>query len=261
MLSSALMLCFALFVALFVSTYSREEREVEEPSKNPQMKKLWNVAQTAMRERKPLRAEKALLTILKFDEKNAAAYNRLGILYAREKYFKEAIDCFEIAQSLDNNASSLHNVGLIYYETGKYEQAATAFQQAIDLEGDQPARYIALAKALEKLGKRKQAIEALENAYSFDPNISVLRHMLEFYENINDEENIEKVKARIAELQESSAKPKRTSRKTVKTKATRSTKKAATESKTIKRPKTATAIPVSGDKNKRTTLSKSRKIS
>ena len=48
-----------------------------------------------------MKAEKALLTILKFDEKNAAAYNRLGILYAKEKHYKEAIECFEIAQSLE----------------------------------------------------------------------------------------------------------------------------------------------------------------
>ena len=105
----------ALFTIFRISL--REPRDVEEEEEeannDPQIKKLWGVAQSAMRERKPLKAEKALLTILKFDEKNAAAYNRLGILYAKEKHFKEAIECFEIAQSLDNNASSLHNVGLI----------------------------------------------------------------------------------------------------------------------------------------------------
>ena len=51
-----------------------------------------------MRERKPLRAEKALLAILKIDEKNAAAYNRLGILYAKGQKFDEAIECFEKAR-------------------------------------------------------------------------------------------------------------------------------------------------------------------
>ena len=258
MLSAVVILCFAFITIFFVSTYDREEHEEVVPPKSPQMKKLWNVAQTAMRERKPLKAEKALLTILKFDEKNAAAYNRLGILYAHEKHFKEAIECFEIAQSLDNNASSLHNVGLIYYETGKYEQAAMAFQQAIDLEGDQPARYIALAKALEKLGKRKQAIEALENAYSFDPNITVLRHMLEFYENIEDEENIEKVKAKIEELQTKNAKPTRAARKTVKLKPVRATKKPAEESKTIKRPADVKEKVAS---KRRLGLSKTKKIS
>jgi tetratricopeptide (TPR) repeat protein len=154
-----------------------------------------------MRERKPLKAEKALLSILQLDDRNAGAYNRLGILYAKEKKYKEAVECFEIAQSLDNNASSIHNVGLIYYETGKYEKAAQAFAQAIDIEGDQPGRHVAYAKALEKLGERTKAIEALETAYSLSPSTVVLRHILEIYESSNDTENAEKTRKRIEDLQ------------------------------------------------------------
>ena len=203
MLAAILILLLTLFIIFYISTKEphSDEEDSEDLSKNPQMKKLWSLAQTAMRERKPLKAEKVLLTILKFDEKNAAAYNRLGILYAREKHFKEAIECFEIAQSLDNNASSLHNVGLIYLETGKYEKAEMAFAQAIELEGDQPGRYIAHAKALEKLGQRNKAIEQLETAYSLNPTTVILRHMLELYENNNDEEGVANTKRRIDELQ------------------------------------------------------------
>ena len=54
--------------------------------------KLWDIAHLSMRENRFLRAEKALLTILKIDEKNAAAYNRLGILYAKQKEYRDAID-------------------------------------------------------------------------------------------------------------------------------------------------------------------------
>ena len=203
MLAAILILLLTLFIIFYISTKEphSDEEDSEDLSKNPQMKKLWSLAQTAMRERKPLKAEKVLLTILKFDEKNAAAYNRLGILYAREKHFKEAIECFEIAQSLDNNASSLHNVGLIYLETGKYEKAEMAFAQAIELEGDQPGRYIAHSKALEKLGQRNKAIEQLETAYSLNPTTVILRHMLELYENNNDEEGVANTKRRIEELQ------------------------------------------------------------
>ena len=99
---------------------------------------------------KYLRAEKALLTILRVDEKNATAYNRLGILYAKQKAYKDAIECFEIAQSLEPSASSLHNVGLIYYETENYEKASLAFEQALEMEDDLAARYIAYAKVQEK---------------------------------------------------------------------------------------------------------------
>ena len=172
----------------------REEKSVKYAA---QMKRLWQVAQTAMKERKPFRAEKALLTILKFDEKNAAAYNRLGILYAKEQKYDEAVECFEIAQSLDNNPASIHNAGLIYFETGAYEKAEMAFQQAIALEGDVPARYIALARAEEKLGRPKKAVDALESAYELDPKITILKQIQEIYEGSGDTESATATAARI----------------------------------------------------------------
>ena len=76
--------------------------------------KLWDIAHQGMRENRFLRAEKALLTILKIDERNAAAYNRLGILYAKQKEYRDGIDWFEIASSIEATPSSLHNLGLIY---------------------------------------------------------------------------------------------------------------------------------------------------
>ena len=192
------MIVFTVYLSFFFN-FEPKKKEVEEksPKYTAQMKKLWQIAQTAMKERKPFKAEKALLTILKFDEKNAAAYNRLGILYAKSKKYDEAVECFEIAQSLDNNPASIHNVGLIYLETGAYEKAEMAFSQAIELEGDVPSLYIALAKAEEKLGKFKKAIASLENSYELDPNVSTLRQMLAIYEKTNDAEAITAMAARI----------------------------------------------------------------
>lgn len=194
---------FAIFIftVYLIFFFPLEPRAKKEEQKSPkytaQMKKLWQIAQTSMKERKPFRAEKALLTILKFDEKNAAAYNRLGILYAKGQKYDEAVECFEIAQSLDSNPASIHNVGLIYLETGAYEKAAMAFEQAIALEGDVPARYIALAKAEEKLGRTKKAVEALENAYELDPKVTTLRQILALYEAAEDTEAATMMTARI----------------------------------------------------------------
>ena len=131
--------------------------------------KLWEIAHQGMRENKMLRAEKALLTILKIDEKNAAAYNRLGILYAKQKEYKDAIDCFEIASSIEKSASSLHNLGLIYYETSNYQKAAVAFEEALILEDDLAARHIAYAKVQEKMGNNKKMIAELERAAELEP--------------------------------------------------------------------------------------------
>lgn len=198
----------AVFAIILVTIYlcfffplspKKVEKEEKSAKYTAQMKKLWQIAQTSMKEHKPSRAEKALLTILKFDEKNAAAYNRLGILYAKGQKYDEAVECFEIAQSLDNNPASIHNAGLIYLETGAYEKAAMAFNQAIALEGDVPSRYIALAKAEEKMGNTKKAIEALENAFELDPKVTTLRQILAIYEATGDTEAATVTSARIEE--------------------------------------------------------------
>jgi len=145
--------------------------------------RLWEIAHHGMRENRFLRAEKALLTILKIDEKNAAAYNRLGILYAKQREYRDAIDCFEIASSIEPSASSLHNLGLIYYETENYQKAATAFEQAIKLEDSLAARHIAYAKVLEKLGNDKLMLQELEKAAELEPNVETYMLLANSYES------------------------------------------------------------------------------
>lgn len=149
------------------------------------LERLWEIAHEAAADNKFLRAEKALLTILRVDERNATAYNRLGIIYARQKSFADAIECFEIAQSLEPGASSLHNVGLIYFETGHYEKAALAFEQALEMEEDVATRHIAYAKVQEKLGNTKRMIRALERAVELDPIPQTLRILADSYERDN----------------------------------------------------------------------------
>jgi tetratricopeptide (TPR) repeat protein len=146
------------------------------------LERLWDVAQESLRDKKYLRAEKALLTILRVDERNATAYNRLGILYAKQQAFKDAIECFEIAQSLEPSASSLHNVGLIYYETKQYEKAALAFEQALAMENDLASRYVAYAKVQEKLGHIKKMIDALEEAVKLDETPQTLNILADAYD-------------------------------------------------------------------------------
>lgn len=168
---------------------SMEDARLELPARlSDRMEKLWGNAQEALREKKYLRAEKALLTILRVDERNATAYNRLGILYAKQQAFKDAIECFEIAQSLEPSASSLHNVGLIYYETGDYIKAGLAFEQALEMENDLSARHIAYAKVQEKLGNEKKMIESLERAVEIDPIPQTLNILADAYERVGQGE-------------------------------------------------------------------------
>src|SRR5690242_5117209 len=180
------MLGILLVVAFGVWAILRRQTATEVAADIPlkiseKLERLWEVAQESLREKKYLRAEKALLTILRVDERNATAYNRLGILYAKQRAYEDAIECFEIAQSLEPSASSLHNVGLIYYETKKYEKAALAFEQALNLESDLAARHVAYAKVQEKLGQTKKMIEALERAVELEPNPQSLNILADAY--------------------------------------------------------------------------------
>ncbi len=171
--------------------------------------KLWDITHQSMRENKLLRAEKALLTILRIDQKNAAAYNRLGILYAKQKEFKDAIDCFEIASTLEASASSLHNLGLIYYETGEYAKSVIAFQKALDYEDELAARHIAYAKALEKVGEEKKMLAELEKAAELEPNRETLELLRDAYDAKDMQDEMESVQKRLDKLITPAGKSKR----------------------------------------------------
>lgn len=171
--------------------------------------KLWDIAHQGMRENRFLRAEKALLTILKIDEKNAAAYNRLGILYAKQKEYRDAIDCFEIASSIEATPSSLHNLGLIYYETENYEKAGIAFEQALRLEENLAARHVAYAKVNEKLGNEKLMFQALERAVELEPNKETYSLLQKAYEERSMQAEADMIGEKLKKLIVPAGRPKR----------------------------------------------------
>ncbi len=171
--------------------------------------KLWDIAHQGMRENRFLRAEKALLTILKIDQRNAAAYNRLGILYAKQKEYKDAIDCFEIASSIESTPSSLHNLGLIYYETENYEKAAVAFEQALKLEDELAARHIAYAKVQEQLGNDKLMMQELEKAAELEPNKETYKLLHKAYLDEDMQLEADQVEQKLKKLIVPSGRPKK----------------------------------------------------
>ncbi|MDO4271878.1 MAG: tetratricopeptide repeat protein [Candidatus Saccharibacteria bacterium] len=181
-------------VAILVMVWKTANPDVSvRPSKlESQLDKLWDISFGAIKDKKYLRAEKALLTILRADERNARAYNRLGILYAKQQQYNDSIECFEIAQSLEPSASSLHNVGLIYLEVGQLEKAQQAFEQALQIEGDVASRHIAYAKVLERLGDTKKMIAELETAVNLERNPQSLGILADALERTGDADRADK---------------------------------------------------------------------
>ena len=157
------------------------------------LQRLWDDAFESLKDNKFLRAERALLTILKFDERNAGAYNRLGILYAKQRSFEHSIECFEIAHSLEPNASTLHNLGLVYMEVGEYQKAAHTLESAIEQEDDVPTRYIAYAKVQEKLGNDAKMVESVEKAAKLQPNKQTYMLVMDAYKKVGRDEDAAKI--------------------------------------------------------------------
>ncbi len=208
------MYAIILLIILALIVYRNERFSAREIAVVPRrlgdrLNKLWEIAHLGMRENRLLRAEKALLTILKIDEKNAAAYNRLGILYAKQREYKDAIDCFEIASSIEPSASSLHNLGMIYYETENYEKAGTAFEQALKLEDSLAARHIAYAKVQEKMGNDKLVLQELEKASELEPNPETFLLLEKAYESRGMTQEATAIKRRLDKLVLPVGQPKR----------------------------------------------------
>jgi len=170
-----------------------EAEELVTKKVGDRLQKLWDDAFLSLKENKFLRAERALLTILRFDERNAGAYNRLGILYAKQRNFEHAIECFDIAHSLEPNASTLNNLGLVYMEVGEYQKAAHTLETAMQDEDDVPERYIAYAKVQEKLGNEKRMVEALEHAAKLQPNRQTYTLVADAYRKVGRDEDAKKI--------------------------------------------------------------------
>ncbi|QWQ32704.1 hypothetical protein KOY48_02690 [Candidatus Minimicrobia naudis] len=102
---------------------------------------------------------------------------------------------------MEPSASSLHNVGLIYYETENYEKASLAFEeQALEMEDDLAARYIAYAKVQEKIGNTKKVINALEKAVELEPIPQTLKILAEAYDNAGQAELAEELRKKATKM-------------------------------------------------------------
>lgn len=179
---------------VYISNQTEEQaEELVTKRVGDRLQRLWDDAFDSLKDNKFLRAERALLTILRFDERNAGAYNRLGILYAKQRSFEHSIECFEISHSLEPNASTLHNLGLVYMEVGEFQKAAHTLESAMTEEDDVPTRYIAYAKVQEKLGNEKKMVESLEKAAKLQPNRQTYMLVMDAYRKVGRDEDAAKI--------------------------------------------------------------------
>ena len=89
---------------------------------------------------------------------------------------------------------------MIYYETNKLDKALLAFEQALEMESNVPARYIAYAKVQEKLGHIKKAIQALEKALQIERTPQALRTLADVYQANNQQDKADALRHEVQTL-------------------------------------------------------------
>lgn len=182
-------LLLILLIGLGVVFYKHPSERINEATAKAlsNLDRFWQIAQTALIEQKYIKAEKALLTILKVDDRNANAYNRLGIVYAKQGNTDDAITSFATAQAIESSATNLHNLGLIYYNIANYTKAEEAFTQALEIDNAPALRYIALAKVKEKLGDYFAMTELLEQAVKLESTPQNLKLLAIAYDRVGQD--------------------------------------------------------------------------
>ena len=103
------------------------------------------------------------------------AYNYLGYMWAdRGEQLEEAGTLIKKAVELDpENAAYLDSLGWWYFKTGKFEEAKKELSRAVEIMGAEEDATVLdhLADAVEKLGKKDEAVKLWKRALKLDSDI------------------------------------------------------------------------------------------
>lgn len=120
-------------------------------------------------------ADKWLTQSVELNPKDAVAQYFLGRAKYNEKYFEEAIRCFEACLKLDpKNAKAEENLGLVYERSGRIEDALAAYRAAIAANTASGSKdfeaYVDLGIFLADNQRTTEAISYLRQAVEMAPD-------------------------------------------------------------------------------------------
>lgn len=174
----------------------------QSPDSGGQRKQLFETGEQAMRQGRLAEAEKAFQQIVAETPQDVGAHGNLGVIYMREKKWKQALRELEIAEKLAPQVPGIRlNIGLAYYRQGEYGKAIAPFQSVLR---DQPD----LAQARHLLGlcylfeeRYGDAVGALEGLWpSSDSDLSYLYVVAVAAGNAGRHDLEEKALARLMEI-------------------------------------------------------------
>ena len=99
---------------------------------------------------------------LDLEPDNSQAWSNLGVLYAAQGRFEEAINSFEHSLEINDNDEVWNNHGTALFSLGKYEEALNSFNRAIDLNQENVQAWAGKGSAHNFLEDYNEAINSLE---------------------------------------------------------------------------------------------------
>ena len=113
------------------------------------------------------------------DIKAANEWKEKGNAFVKEQKYKEALDCYTKAIICNPKEPILYsNRSAMYCNLEEYELSLKDAEKAMKLNPDYKKPYLRKGKALEKLNRKKEALEVYELGLQKDPNDAQLRQAL-----------------------------------------------------------------------------------
>jgi tetratricopeptide (TPR) repeat protein len=137
---------------------------------DPKSDAAWNLLGTAEAEAgggaAAIEAFRRAVDLAPDDARYAA---NLGAACARQERWAEAAEAYERAMTLEPTASSALRLGSVYRRLRRPEQALGAFTRARDLGDATPATWLGMALALDEIGRRDEALRAVDAGLAKNP--------------------------------------------------------------------------------------------
>ncbi len=104
-------------------------------------------------------------TVVRDNPQSAFMHNNLGIVYAEEGQWEQALDAFKKAISLNPEEAHFYfSIAPVYFESGLLNESVKAYRRAIELNPEFAEAYFNLAGVYAHLGEEENIREMLNHA-------------------------------------------------------------------------------------------------
>ncbi|MBU2025739.1 MAG: tetratricopeptide repeat protein [Patescibacteria group bacterium] len=113
--------------------------------------------------------------IIQYNPQSLRVWNNLGMAYAQDRQYEQALFAYQKAIQLDQQKKSAppyHNLGRIYEELNQPQAAISSFEQAIQIDQRFIFSYFALASLYTREKNYDKAMEILKKAQNIFPKNS-----------------------------------------------------------------------------------------